>query len=194
MVAYDERSALVVVDVQNDFADPAGGLYVRDGEKVIPVINEEIERARSNGAVVVYTQDWHPPSTPHFKKDGGIWPVHCVQGTWGAELHPDLQVIGEVVRKGTGGEDGYSGFTVRDPASGEERRTPLEEMLRSRGITTVVIAGLATDYCVRETAIDAATKGFATTVLANAIRAVDLEPGDGDKAIEDMIEAGAAPA
>jgi nicotinamidase/pyrazinamidase len=194
MVTYDERTALVVVDVQNDFADPGGGLYVRDGEKVVPVVNEQVEQARSKGAMIVYTQDWHPESTPHFQKDGGIWPVHCVQGTWGAELHPDLEVAGEVVRKGTGGEDGYSGFTVRDPASGEEHQTPLEDMLRARGIERVVIAGLATDYCVKETAIDAATKGFATTVLTNAIRAVDLEPGDGDRAIDDIRKAGAAPA
>jgi nicotinamidase/pyrazinamidase len=192
MVTYDERTALVVVDVQNDFADPGGGLYVRDGEKVVPVINEQVEQARSKGAMIVYTQDWHPESTPHFQKDGGIWPVHCVQGTWGAELHPDLEVAGKVVRKGTGGEDGYSGFTVRDPASGEEYQTPLEDMLRSRDIERVVIAGLATDYCVKETAIDSATKGFATTVLTNAIRAVDLEPGDGERAIDDMRKAGAA--
>ena len=194
MVSYDEHTALVVVDVQNDFADPGGSLYVRDGEKVVPVINEEVEQARSKGAMIVYTQDWHPESTPHFQKDGGIWPVHCVQGTWGAEFHPDLEVAGEVVKKGTRGEDGYSGFTVRDPASGEEQQTPLEEMLRARGIRRVVIAGLATDYCVKETAIDSATKGFATTVLTNAIRAVDLEPGDGDRAINDMRKAGAAPA
>ena len=194
MVGYDEHTALVVVDVQNDFADPGGSLYVREGEKVVPVINEQVEQARAQGAMIVYTQDWHPESTPHFQKDGGIWPVHCVQGTWGAELHPDLEVAGEVVRKGTGGEDGYSGFTVRDPTSGEEQQTPLEDMLRARGIKRVVIAGLATDYCVKETAIDAATKGFATTVLTNAIRAVDLEPGDGDRAIDDMRKAGAAPA
>jgi nicotinamidase/pyrazinamidase len=194
MVTYDERTALVVVDVQNDFADPAGGLYVREGEKVVPVINEQVDQARSRGAMIVYTQDWHPESTPHFQKDGGIWPVHCVQGTWGADLHPDLEVAGDVVRKGAGGEDGYSGFTVRDSASGEEQQTPLEDMLRARGIERVVIAGLATDYCVKETAIDSATKGFATTVLTNAIRAVDLEAGDGDRAIDDMRKAGAAPA
>jgi nicotinamidase/pyrazinamidase len=194
MITYDERTALVVVDVQNDFADPGGGLYVREGEKVVPVINEQVEQARSKGAMIVYTQDWHPETTPHFQKDGGIWPVHCVQGTWGAELHPELEVAGDVVRKGVGGEDGYSGFTVRDPASGEEQQTPLEDMLRARGIERVVIAGLATDYCVKETALDSATKGFATSVLTNAIRAVDLEPGDGDRAIDDMRKAGAAPA
>jgi nicotinamidase/pyrazinamidase len=192
MVAYDERTALVVVDVQNDFADPNGSLYVQEGEKVVPVINEQVEHARSNRATVVYTQDWHPQSTPHFQKDGGIWPVHCVQGTWGAELHPELEVSGDVVKKGTGGEDGYSGFTVRDPESGEKQQTPLEEMLRAGGIEKVVIVGLATDYCVKETAIDSANKGFATTVLTDAIRPVDLEPGDGERAIEDMRKAGTA--
>ncbi|MGH2817426.1 MAG: isochorismatase family protein [Actinomycetota bacterium] len=191
MVTYDERTALVVVDVQNDFADPNGSLYVQEGEKVVSVINEQVEQARSNRATVVYTQDWHPPSTPHFQKDGGIWPVHCVQGTWGAELHPDLEVSGDVVKKGTGGEDGYSGFTVRDPESGEKQQTPLEEMLRAGGVEKVVIVGLATDYCVKETAIDSVSKRFATTVLTDGIRAVDLEPGDGESAIEDMRKAGA---
>jgi nicotinamidase/pyrazinamidase len=190
-VTYDERTALLVVDVQNDFADPAGSLYVQEGEKIVPVVNDEVERARSNGAFIVYTQDWHPPSTPHFQKDGGIWPVHCVRGTWGAELHPDLDVDGVSVKVGTGGEDGYSGFSVRDPESGEEKETPLEEMLRARGIEKVVVVGLATDYCVKESAIDSATKGFATTVLANAIRPVELEPGDGERAIDDMRKAGA---
>jgi nicotinamidase/pyrazinamidase len=190
MVTYDERTALVVVDVQNDFADPNGNLYVQEGEKVVPVINEQIDQARSNRASVVYTQDWHPESTPHFQKDGGIWPVHCVQGTWGAELYPDLEISGDVVKKGTGGEDGYSGFTVRDPESGEKQQTPLEEMLRTGGVEKVVIVGLATDYCVKETAIDSANKGFATTVLTGGIRPVDLEPGDGERAIEDMRKAG----
>jgi nicotinamidase/pyrazinamidase len=191
MITYDERTALVVVDVQNDFADPNGGLYVREGEKVVPMINEQVQQARSNRATIVYTQDWHPESTPHFQKDGGIWPVHCVQGTWGAELHPDLEVSGDVVKKGSGGEDGYSGFTVRDPESGEKQQTPLEEMLRAGGVEKVVIVGLATDYCVKETAIDSVNKGFATTVLTDGIRAVDLEPGDGESAIEDMRKAGA---
>ena len=191
MQPYDAKTALIVVDVQNDFADPQGSLYVAEGEKVVPLINEEIARARAAGAMVVYTQDWHPPSTPHFAKDGGIWPVHCVQGTWGAELHPSLEVEGEVVQKGTSGEDGYSGFTVRDPDSGRTEGTKLESMLRERGVERTVVVGLATDYCVKETAIDSATKGFATTVLADEIRAVDLEPGDGERALEAMRDAGA---
>lgn len=191
MTDYDARTALIVVDVQNDFADPKGSLYVSEGERVVPLINDEIERATEAGALVVYTQDWHPESTPHFAKDGGIWPVHCVRDTWGAELHPDLRVTGEIVRKGTDGRDGYSGFTVRDPSSGETEQTGLEALLRDKGIEKTVVVGLATDYCVKETAIDSAEKGFGTTVLTQAIRAVDLEAGDGRKALDSMSAAGA---
>jgi nicotinamidase/pyrazinamidase len=191
MVRYDPETALIVVDVQNDFAHPEGSLYVKGGEEVVPVVNREVERALEGGALVVYTQDWHPGSTPHFQKDGGIWPVHCVQDTWGAAFHPDLEVKGEVIRKGTGGEDGYSGFTVRDPRTGEESPTGLADLLRGRGITKVVVVGIATDYCVKETAIDAARLGFATQVLTEGIRAVDLQPGDGERALAAMREAGA---
>jgi nicotinamidase/pyrazinamidase len=190
MTDYDATTALLVVDVQNDFADPEGSLYVTGGEKVVDVVNREIERALSSGATVVYTRDWHPPSTPHFEKDGGIWPVHCVKDTWGAEFHPALRVEGEVIRKGSGGEDGYSGFTVRDPKSGEEAPTRLEGILRDKGVARVVVVGLATDYCVKESAVDAAHKGFETIVLSEAIRAVDLEPGDGDRALDDVRTAG----
>jgi nicotinamidase/pyrazinamidase len=185
------KAALIVVDVQNDFADPRGSLYVRDAEAVIPIINERVDAARTAGAFVVYTQDWHPASTPHFKKDGGIWPVHCVKGTWGAELHPDLEVGGESVKKGTDGEDGYSAFSVRDPRSGETAPTLLEEMLRERGVQGVTVCGLATDYCVVETVLDARRLDFWTGVVSEAIRAVDLHAGDGDRALERMREAGA---
>jgi nicotinamidase/pyrazinamidase len=190
MAEYGEKTALIVVDVQNDFADPKGSLYVREGERVVPVVNREIGRAAAAGAILVYTQDWHPESTPHFEKDGGIWPVHCVQGRWGAEFHPDLNVVGDVVRKGTGGEDGYSGFTVRDPTSGAEEPTGLESKLRERGIEKVVVVGLATDYCVKETALDAAREGFDATVLLEGIRAVDLQPGDGERALDEIRQAG----
>lgn len=191
MQSYDAETALIVVDVQNDFADPEGSLYVAGGDQIIETINQEIRRAREAGALVVYTQDWHPETTPHFEKDGGIWPVHCVQNTWGAELHPRLEVEGEVVRKGTAGEDGYSGFTVRDPTSGDTQQTKLEAMLKARGITTTVVVGLATDYCVKETAIDSAHKGFQTTVLTDATRAVNLDADDGSKALQAMSSAGA---
>lgn len=190
MVSYDRKTALIVVDVQNDFADPAGSLYVSGGEQVVGPINREIERAQAAGSPVLYTQDWHPPSTPHFAKDGGVWPVHCVAETWGASLHPDLKVTGDVVRKGAGGEDGYSGFTVRDPESGDEQRTILGELLRRHGIERVVIAGLATDYCVKDTAIDAAGLGFDTIVLIATTRAVNVQPDDGARALEAMRAAG----
>lgn len=190
MVAYDDRTALIVVDVQNDFADPRGSLYVAGGEEVVPVANREIDRALNEGAVVAYTQDWHPPDTPHFEKDGGIWPVHCVGGTWGAELHAGLSVDGEVVRKGTGGEDGYSGFTVRDPQSGEVKETRLGGLLHARDVEKVVVLGLATDYCVKETAVDAVRKGFSTVVLTEGIRAVNLEVGDDERALDEIRRAG----
>ncbi len=122
MVTYDSATALVVVDVQNDFADPAGSLSVKGGEAIIPVVNRQVAAARAAGARVVYTQDWHPEHTPHFAKDGGIWPDHCIQGTWGAAFHPALVVDGPVVWKGANGEDGYSGFTMRDPVSGRRSR------------------------------------------------------------------------
>jgi nicotinamidase/pyrazinamidase len=193
MTQYGGRTALIVTDVQNDFADPQGSLYVAGGEHVAAAANREIDQAVAAGALVVYTQDWHPQSTPHFKKDGGIWPVHCVQETWGAAFHPDLKVVpaAQVVRKGTAGEDGYSGFSVRDPRTGATGPTRLESLLRGRRIEELVVIGLATDYCVKETALDAARLGFAVTVLPDAVRAVDLKPGDGERALAAVRAAGA---
>jgi len=193
VVQYDLRTALIVVDVQNDFADPRGSLYVRRGEEVVPFLNREIERAFDGGASVVYTQDWHPPVTPHFRKDGGIWPVHCVRDTWGAQFHPGLRVAesATIVRKGEDGGDAYSGFSVRDPQSGDVTATRLESILRARNADTLVIAGLATDYCVADTTVDAIKLGHTATVLLEGIRAVDLQLGDGDLAIERMRAAGA---
>ena len=190
MTTYDRRTALLVVDVQNDFADPRGSLYVKGGETVVAPINEHVRRALRSGAKVFYTQDWHPEVTPHFAKDGGVWPVHCVMGTWGAELHADLDVAGEVVRKGSGGEDGYSGFSVRDPRSGRREATHLGSLLESAGIQRVVIAGLATDYCVKETALDALNMGYGSTVLSEAVRPVDLQPGDGERALAEIERRG----
>jgi nicotinamidase/pyrazinamidase len=189
-VAFDEHTALVVVDMQNDFADPAGGLYVAGGEQTIPVVNDLVARARPAGATVVYTQDWHPETTPHFAKDGGVWPVHCVQETWGAEIHPDVHVVGAIVQKGVGGEDGYSGFTVRDPVTGDDSPTDLEGLLRDQGVEAVVVVGLAHDVCVKATALDARRLGFDTTVVRAATRAVNLEPGDDQRADDEMAAAG----
>jgi nicotinamidase/pyrazinamidase len=182
---YDAATALIVVDVQNDFADPAGSLYVRGGEEVVPLVGVEVGAAQNAGAVVVYTQDWHPPDTPHFEKDGGIWPVHCVAGSWGAELHPQLMVHGPVVRKGTSGEDGYSGFSVRDPVSGQATATQLQSLL-DPAIRRLVVVGLAGDYCVKETALDGVRLGYAVEVPLAVTRFVELEAGDGDRAAEEM--------
>ena len=187
---YDRRTALVVVDMQNDFADPGGALPVAGGAEIVPLLNREISAARDTGALVVYTQDWHPPSTPHFARDGGIWPVHCVAETWGAALHPALIVDGPTVRKGSNGEDGYSGFTMRDPRTGSQMSTELEAQLRARGVGRVVVVGLATDYCVKSTALDAARLGFETSTLLAGIRAVDLAPGDGERALVELTAAG----
>jgi nicotinamidase/pyrazinamidase len=188
---YDEHTALIVVDMQNDFADPGGSLYVKDGEKIINYINQQIDKALAASAVVVYTQDWHPPSTPHFAKDGGIWPAHCVAGTWGADFVQGLKVVdAPIIKKGSGGEDGYSGFTVKDPISGKTTPTELNDLLRKRGISKIVVVGLATDYCVKATAIDGAKLGFKVKVLLDATRAVNLQPGDEEKAVLEMRRSG----
>jgi nicotinamidase/pyrazinamidase len=187
---YDRTTALLLIDVQNDFADPGGALAVAGGDAIMPFLNRQVGAARRSGALVVYTQDWHPASTPHFARDGGIWPVHCVMETWGAELHPNLLVDGPRVRKGSAGEDGYSGFSTRDPGTGRESPTELDGLLRGAGIERVVIAGLATDYCVKATALDAIRLGYPTRILADGIRPVDLAPGDGIRALAEMEAAG----
>ncbi len=189
-IDYDRKTALVVVDVQNDFADPNGNLYVGGGGDVVPIINSEIARARSAGGHVVYTADWHPPSTPHFAKDGGVWPVHCVGDTWGASFHPNLIVDGPVVRKGIGGEDGYSGFSMKDPEGEEVTETGLRGQLERWSVERIVVCGLATDYCVKATALDGVAGGFAVAVLEDAIRPVNLEAGDGERAVAEMRSAG----
>jgi nicotinamidase/pyrazinamidase len=192
---YEPQTALVIVDLQNDFADPNGGLSVEGGTEIIPTVNAEIAAARDAGALVVFTQDWHPPSTPHFAKDGGIWPVHCVANTWGAELHPDVTAPEDAprVKKGANGEDGYSGFTMRDPVTGETKPTELEGLLRERGIERIVVCGLATDYCINATALDARRLGFPTYILLDAMRAVALAKGDGQRALDAMQAAGCEP-
>jgi nicotinamidase/pyrazinamidase len=190
---YNALTALIVVDVQNDFASPSGSLSVPGGESVIPFINDQVRAAADAGAHIVYTQDWHPASTPHFEKDGGIWPVHCVGDTPGAEFHPDLDVVDGTIRikKGVGGEDGYSAFNIRDPESGVESATGLADQLRELDVHKVVVLGLALDYCVKETALDAVAEGFETVVLADGTSAVNLSPGDGSRAVARLAAAGA---
>jgi nicotinamidase/pyrazinamidase len=188
MTDFDSKTALIVVDVQNDFASPTGSLYVAGGQDVVAPINTLVRSALTHGAFVVYTQDWHPEHTPHFKDDGGRWPKHCVKGSWGAELVRSLEVDGPVVQKGTAGEDGYSGFSVRDPETGTSHTTTLDRMLREREIARVVVVGLAQDVCVKDTALDAQRLGYATEVVASATRPVDADGGR--RALTELSQAG----
>jgi nicotinamidase/pyrazinamidase len=170
--------ALIVVDMQNDFC-PGGALAVPNGDAVVEAVN----RLASEASFVVATRDWHPPDHGSFAQQGGPWPVHCVSGTSGAELHPgiDRGQIDVVVDKGQARDtEGYSGF----------EETGLEELLRSRGVDTVDVAGLALDYCVRATALDAKRAGFDVVVHRGATRAVEVQPGDADRAAADLREAG----
>jgi nicotinamidase/pyrazinamidase len=187
---FGPGTALVVVDVQVDFADPGGRMYVTGGEEVVPYVNAQVRAAEEAGSPVLYAQDWHPPSTPHFDTDGGNWPVHCVRDTPGAELHPDLLAVGPVVRKGTEGEDGYSGFSVRDPLSGETSATQLGALLAERDVRRIVVVGLAGDICVKETALDGRRLGFEVVVPVAGTRFVELKDGDGEAALAEMEAAG----
>jgi len=159
----------------------------------VPFVNDQVARALTGGATIVYTQDWHPDITPHFEIDGGIWPVHCVGDTWGSEFLPDLEVApaAELFRKGTDGKDGYSAFSVRDPRSGDVSSTRLEGLLRERGLARLVIVGIATDYCVKESVLDARRLGFPAMVLAEGVRAANRRHGDDDLVFDAMREAGA---
>jgi nicotinamidase/pyrazinamidase len=170
--------ALIVVDVQNDFC-PGGALAVPDGDAVI----EPINRLAGAAPFVVATRDWHPPDHGSFDSQGGPWPIHCVAGTSGAALHPRLarEHLDAVIDKGQDrGAPGYSGFESTD----------LERLLRDRGVETVHVAGLALDYCVKATALDARRAGFDVVVHQGATRAVEVEPGDGERAVEELRRAG----
>ncbi len=185
------HDALIVVDVQNDFC-PGGALAVPDGDSVVPVLNEYIRAFVDRGAPVFASRDWHPRVSRHFRDYGGVWPIHCVQGTSGAEFHPDLHLPSNtphvlVVSKGEDPEeDAYSAFQARVEGS-----VPLAEALRERGVEHVYVGGLATDYCVRATVLDALAQGFRATFLADASRGVNLQPHDSERAIEEMVRAGA---
>lgn len=189
---FSPSSALVVVDMQHDFADPAGSLYVRGGEALTEPIAREIAAAHDAGATIVYTQDWHPAHTPHFAADGGLWPVHCVADSPGAELVPDLPVLGPLLRKGIGTEDGYSGFSEVDLATGMTKGTDLSTILDEAGVMDVTVVGLAGDWCVKATAIDGVKLGYSVTVPLRLTRFVELDEGDSERAVAAMREAGVA--
>jgi nicotinamidase/pyrazinamidase len=183
VMTQETKKALIVVDVQNDFC-PGGSLGVAHGEEVIAPLNHLIREFLDRGEPVYKTRDWHPAQTKHFTAYGGVWPVHCVQNTSGAEFHPDLldDPRIKVISKGIDETaDGYSGFDG----------TNLGDLLREAGVEEIWVGGLATDYCVKETVIDGARNGFKVKALADAMRAVNLHPEDGAKAIEQMRAAGA---
>ena len=182
------RDALIVVDIQNDFC-PGGTLAVPGGDAVVPIVNRYLERFGSAGAPVFLSRDWHPEVTRHFQAYGGVWPPHCVQGTRGAEFHPGLAPPAEatVVSKGMDpDQDAYSAFQAEDAAG-----RPFPAVLERQGVRRLYVGGLATDYCVRATALDAVRAGLEVVVLTDAIGAVDLQPGDGTRALEEMRAAGA---
>ena len=184
----EQKAALLIVDVQNDFC-PGGALAVAEGDRVALAINLYIERFAVTGAPIYASRDWHPAQTSHFKACGGIWPVHCVQNTHGAEFHPALQLSPTVtvVSKGMAPDaDSYSGFDAVD-----QNGTPLAELLHAGGVEQIYVGGLATDYCVKQTVIDGLKHGFEVVVLMDAIRGVDLAPGDSARALEEMHLAGA---
>lgn len=175
--------ALVIVDVQNDFL-PGGSLAVQGGEKIIAPLNRYIEAAQAKGLPIFATRDWHPPSHCSFKEQGGIWPPHCVANSEGAQFSSELNSPRStpVISKGTELEkDAYSGFEGTD----------LDERLRSAGISRVLIGGLATDYCVLNTVKDAIKQGYDVLLLQDAIEAVNVQPKDGEKAIDEMTSLGA---
>ncbi|MFQ5847755.1 MAG: nicotinamidase [Candidatus Methylomirabilales bacterium] len=180
MLSLDpQRDAVIVVDVQNDFC-PGGALAVPEGDKVIPPLNALLGQAN---CFIVATRDWHPANHCSFTDQGGPWPVHCVAGTWGAEFHPTLDCsrLQLIVSKATTRDhEAYSGF----------QGTSLAPLLRERGVKRLVIGGLATDYCVKATALDARRAGFAIVILEDAIRGVEVTPGDCARAIEEMKQAG----
>jgi nicotinamidase/pyrazinamidase len=173
--------ALIIVDFQNDFT-PGGTLAVPEGDQIAQRLNELAADERF--ALVVATRDWHPPDHGSFADRGGPWPVHCVQDTEGAELHPSLdrEKVQVIVDKGQDpAAEGYSGFEATD----------LERLLRDRGIDKVTVAGLATDYCVKNTVLDALRQGFEVVVDTEGVRGVEVNEGDSERALEEMSEAGA---
>ncbi|MCS7308239.1 MAG: nicotinamidase [Aquificaceae bacterium] len=176
--------ALIVVDMQRDFM-PGGALPVPDGDSIVGRLNEYIQLFFKKGLPVFFTRDWHPPDHISFKEQGGLWPTHCVQNTEGAKFHPDLFIPQDnrfIISKGTSKEfDAYSGF----------QGTLLDSLLKERGIKRVFVGGVATDYCVRNTVLGAINLGYQAFLLLDAVKGVDVEPGDSEKAVEEMLLAGA---
>ncbi len=178
------KDALIVVDMQRDFM-PGGALPVQEGDKIIPRLNQYIRLFFERGLPVFFTRDWHPPDHISFKDQGGVWPPHCVEDTEGAKFHPDLYIPPDnrfIISKGTSRDfDAYSGF----------QGTMLDQLLKERGIKRVFVGGVATDYCVKNTVLGAINLGYEAFLLLDGIKGVDVKQGDSERAIEDMLGAGA---
>ena len=182
------KDALVIVDVQNDFC-PGGALAVAGGDRVVPVLNRYIEKFKQSHLPIFATRDWHPEKTSHFKPFGGPWPPHCIQGTHGAAFHSQLALPADAVIVSKGAEpdeDSYSGFHGKDPSGAR-----LADLLRRLGVKRLFVGGLATDYCVKHTVLDGLREGFEVVLLNDAVRGVERQPGDSEKAIAEMLSAGA---
>jgi nicotinamidase/pyrazinamidase len=182
------KDALIVVDVQNDFC-PGGALAVKDGDQVVPVLNRYIDKFTKAGLPIFATRDWHPAKTSHFNTSGGPWPPHCIQGSTGAQFHPDLKLPTDtvIVSAGMGSdEDGYSGFLGINDSGAK-----LVDLLRQRGIERIFVGGLATDYCVKHTVLDGLREKFKVVLLTDSVRGVNLKPGDSEHATAEMLHAGA---
>lgn len=181
-VEIGKHTALVVVDMQKDFC-PGGALPVAEGDKVVPALNKYIEKFQKAGAPIIFTRDWHPPDHSSFKAQGGPWPAHCVQNSDGANFHPDLVIPprAEIVSKADKKDEAYSFF----------QGTDLAEKLKERGIRTLLVGGLATDYCVRETVLDGLKYGFQVYHLDDASRGVNVKPDDSELALREMVAKGA---
>ena len=183
-----EKAALLIVDVQNDFC-PGGALQIRDGDKVIAPINRAAQLFRAAALPVLTSRDWHPPQTHHFREFGGDWPVHCVAGTTGADFHPDLRLPEGTMILSKGIDPALDGYSAFEAVSADGRQ--LAELLAELGVRRLYIGGLATDYCVLATTLEARQRGLAVTVLSDAVAAVELLPGDTTAALAKMTGAGA---
>jgi len=183
-----DRAALLVVDVQNDFC-AGGALAVPQSDRVVPVLNEHIEEAVARGMTVYASRDWHPAVTDHFTPYGGTWPPHCVQGTHGACFHPGLHLPSAAILVTKGETPNSPGYSVFEGRTSDGTLFLMD--LRTRGITHLYVGGLATDYCVRQSVLDALRAGVKVTVLEDAIAGVDLRPGDSARAMTEMREQGA---
>jgi nicotinamidase/pyrazinamidase len=181
------RTALLIVDVQNDFC-PGGALAVSDGDRVVPVLNEYARVVRKAGGPVFASRDWHPPDTIHFRAQGGPWPPHCVRDTPGAAFHPDLDLPADTVVITKGDDRRGHGYSAFDGAAPDGRS--LAAVLEADGVRRILIGGLATDYCVLTTALDGRKHGFDAVVLLDAVRGIDVREGDVARAIDAMMRAG----